>query len=49
MSYPDFKRTILEVAAGYERLAERGEKRTLKLKAKRRLKLKLRQAFGWRD
>jgi hypothetical protein len=43
---PHFKRTILEVAAGYERLAERAEKRTLKLKADRRLKL--RQTFGWR-
>jgi hypothetical protein len=45
MSDPDLKRTILEVAAGYERLAERVEKRILKSKAARRLKL--RQEFGW--
>jgi hypothetical protein len=45
MSDPDLKRTILEVAAGYERLAERVEKRILKVKAARRLKL--RQEFGW--
>ena len=47
VSDPDFKRKILEVAAGYERLAERAEKRTLKLKADRRLKL--RQMFRRRD
>jgi hypothetical protein len=45
MSDPDLKRTILEVAAGYEQLAKRVEKQIHKLKANRRLKL--RQEFGW--
>jgi hypothetical protein len=45
MSDPDLKRTILEVAAGYERLAKRAEKQMLNLKANRRQKL--RQEFGW--
>jgi hypothetical protein len=36
MSDPDLKRTILEVAAGYERLAKRAEKQMLNLKADQR-------------